>query len=121
MAPLMEVPPPKSWVRKRRGAFFVADEAPSDDLNLVRGSRPLHHGHGDRPVRSGADGLQHARVPECSDIAALLQLEAEQIDAARCVDREHKRKIGCGLCGRPADPGKQQQQCQPEAPDCGGL
>jgi hypothetical protein len=60
-------------------------------------------------------------VPECSDIAALLQLEADLVDAARCVDREHERKIGCGLRGRRSR-GKHDKKCKSRsdgAPDPG--
>src|SRR5215470_14750870 len=118
MAPLMEVPPPKSW----RGARSMAPANAAALSSSPTRPHPLQHGHGDRPVRSGADGLQHACMPECSNIAALLQLEADLIDATRCIDREHERKIGCALRGCLRGAGKQQQQCQPDkAADCGPL
>src|SRR6266516_7365101 len=81
MAPLIEVPPPNSWRGVRSIAAANAAAVSSSPtrvhphhLNLQRRPGPLHHGHADRPVRSGANGLQHARVAKCSDIAALLQL-----------------------------------------------
>src|SRR5262249_24033446 len=79
-----------------------------------------------RPARSGADGLQHARMPEGSDVAALLQFEADLIDAARRIDREHELQVGGGLRRRPSGDSKHQEQRPrdggpgPGAPKMGG-
>ena len=48
-------------------------------------------------MRAGTDGLQHAGVTEGRDIAALLQIEADLIDAARGIDREHEMQVDRGL------------------------
>ena len=58
---------------------------------------PLQHGDRNRLVGAGTDGLQHARMPEGCDIAALLQVEADRIDTAGGIDRENKRKINAVL------------------------
>src|SRR6266516_7489325 len=129
MAPLIEVPPPNSWRGVRSIAAANAAAVSSSPtrvnphhLNLQRRPRPLHHGYTDRPVRSGANGLQHARVAKCSDIAALLQLEADLIDAARCIDRKHELQVDCGLRHSRGGDDKHHEQCQADdAAGCGPL
>ncbi len=78
--------------------FLVTDPCPSDHLDLQRRPGPLRHGDCDRLLRAGADGLQHATMAEGGDVAALLQLEARLIDAARGVDREHELEVDRALC-----------------------
>ena len=60
----------------------------------------MHHGDGDRLVRAGTDGLQHPGVTEGRDIAALLQVKTDLIDAAGGIDREHELQVDRGLRGR---------------------
>src|SRR5499427_3790422 len=105
-------------MRKCSGAFLVPDQGPSYHLNLQHRSRPLHHRHADCAVGSGADGLQHARMPEGCDVAALLQFEPDLIDAARRIDREHELQIDGSLRRCPFGGSKQDEQGPPEgAPD----
>jgi hypothetical protein len=107
---------------KRGGGFLLADARPPHHLNLQRRPRPLHHGHGNGTVRSGANGLQHARVAKRGDIAALLQLEADLIDAARCIDCKHELQVDCGLRDSRRGGGKHHEQCQADgAAGCGPL
>jgi hypothetical protein len=101
-------------------AALSSSPTSAHDLNLQRGPGPLHHCHGNRPVGSGADGLQDARVAECGDIAALLQLEADLIDAARCVDREHELQVGC-LRHRRSGEGKHHEQSPPDGATDAGV
>ena len=71
---------------------------------MERRPGPLQHGDRNRLVGAGADGLQHVRMPEGCDIAALLQVEADRIDAAGGIDRENECKINVvlGDCARQA-------------------
>ena len=107
---------PADYHRRRGGkrgrGFLVANEGPSHCLHLQCRPRPLHHRDRDRPIGTGADRLQHARMPERSDIAAFLQIEADLIHAARRVDGEHELKIGCGLRRRARGAREQCDQCQ---------
>ena len=82
---------------KGRRGLLVTDRAPFRHLDLHHRSRPLHHGDGDRLVRSRADRLQHAGMAKGCDIAALLQVKTHLIDAARGVDREHELQVDRGL------------------------
>jgi hypothetical protein len=66
----------------------------------------LDHGDGDRLVRSGADGLQHAGMAKGRDIAALLQVKTDLIDAAGRIDREHELQVDRGL--------RRRRQCRDE-------
>jgi hypothetical protein len=59
-------------------------------------------------------------MPEGVDVAALLQFEADLIDAAGRIDREHELQIDGRLGGRPSGDGKQNEQRPPDgAPDGG--
>ena len=84
------------------GRFLVADQRPADHLHLQRRTGPLHHGDRDRLVRPGADGLQHPGMPERRHVSALLQLEADLIDAAGGIDREHELQVDRGSAPPPA-------------------
>ncbi|MBV8322193.1 MAG: hypothetical protein JO049_16140 [Hyphomicrobiales bacterium] len=53
-------------------------------------------------------------MPEGCDVAALLQFEADLIDAARRIDREHELQIDGRLGGRPSGDGKQNEQRPPD-------
>ena len=48
-------------------------------------------------MRAGTDGLQHPGVTEGRDIAALLQVKTDLIDAAGGIDREHELQVDRGL------------------------
>ena len=62
-------------------------------------------------VRAGTDGLQHPRVTEGRDVAALLQIKTDLIDTAGGIDREHELEVDHRLCRRRHAGGKRQQQC----------
>src|SRR5262249_61563919 len=49
-------------------------------------------------------------MPEGSDVAALLQFEADLIDAARRIDREHELQVGGSLRCRPSGDSKHHEQ-----------
>ena len=61
-------------------------------------------------VGAGPDRLQHARMAERRHVALLLQLEADLVDAARGIDREHQLQVDRGLRRRRRGDGEREHQ-----------